>query len=721
MNMKLKKICATVLTVFMLLMLIPVGISAASLQGLDFTLEESDPAYPGSSGAGWMWDIDTKILTLDGLSLVKDSDQDGALMLPDGSTVMLAPGSQNEISGDNGMGIVCYGDLIITGSGSLSIDSDDNGIRVVGDLAITDLTELEITSDAMGMRVGPGQNTVLESEGNLTISNCGDINIVSRDDGMRVTGNLYLDSIDIFSIDTNESVSYVWATGMRVGPGDGCNVTGTGDAHIANVGHLVVTTNDYGGSGLRISGDLLLENVDLVDITSYHTGIRAGPGNPEMTSSAGNVDMIDCGEINIISLYHTGIRSTGNVTVDSVDLLKIEADHMGMRVGSSYSERTGDYEGWSTGDAEGYVHLIDSNVEIAATRAGIRSNGAIWAYQSSLLVAAHGEDSYLEFGLYATQGDIIIERSIVDVSAFSFALVTGNACGSYYDWPIGGDIVIIQSHVIAQVDAEEGMAAIFAGDNLEPEDEGHAQIIIIKSYISVPDAAYIVDVDIPDNGNDIRIGCQSITGDAEVEVITSWEQALNYVEIEPYFYISYDPNGADGDLEVDGPYTGEDTAIILENPYTREGYLFTGWNTAADGSGTMYLPGQEIPLQDDLTLYAQFEPIMFTVTYDANGGTGELADENSPYMTGSTVTVLENAFTKADYVFISWNTAADGSGTAYDPGDTFVITGDVVLYAQYDAAIPQTGNTSAAVLPGLLFIALAGLLSFVILKKQHQV
>ncbi|MCC8123252.1 MAG: InlB B-repeat-containing protein, partial [Oscillospiraceae bacterium] len=35
------------------------------------------------------------------------------------------------------------------------------------------------------------------------------------------------------------------------------------------------------------------------------------------------------------------------------------------------------------------------------------------------------------------------------------------------------------------------------------------------------------------------------------------------------------------------------------------------------------------------------------------------------------------------FTFTGWNTAPDGSGTAYQPGDTILITGDVVLYAQW--------------------------------------
>jgi uncharacterized repeat protein (TIGR02543 family) len=82
----------------------------------------------------------------------------------------------------------------------------------------------------------------------------------------------------------------------------------------------------------------------------------------------------------------------------------------------------------------------------------------------------------------------------------------------------------------------------------------------------------------------------------------------------------------------------------------------------------------------------------YTVIYNGNGNTsGEApADPNSPYNSGATVTVLGNTgqLVKTGYSFAGWNTAADGSGTTYQPNDTFAITADVVLYALWMAVSP---------------------------------
>lgn len=76
-------------------------------------------------------------------------------------------------------------------------------------------------------------------------------------------------------------------------------------------------------------------------------------------------------------------------------------------------------------------------------------------------------------------------------------------------------------------------------------------------------------------------------------------------------------------------------------------------------------------------------PTTYTVTYDANGGTGTMTDASSPYTSGATVTTKTNTFTKDGYDFDHWNTAADNSGTTYAEGATFTISANTTLYAQW--------------------------------------
>ena len=153
------------------------------------------------------------------------------------------------------------------------------------------------------------------------------------------------------------------------------------------------------------------------------------------------------------------------------------------------------------------------------------------------------------------------------------------------------------------------------------------------------------------------------------------------------YTLSYDGNGSTGGT-VPAPQTADyNTSVTVAGggSLVRTGYTFNGWNTLANGTGTAYAAGSSytIPASDS-TLFAQWTVNTHTVMYDANGGTGSQVDPNSPYADGSTVTVLgTGTITRSGYVFAHWNTAANGSGISYNPSDTFVITNDVVLYAQW--------------------------------------
>ncbi len=77
----------------------------------------------------------------------------------------------------------------------------------------------------------------------------------------------------------------------------------------------------------------------------------------------------------------------------------------------------------------------------------------------------------------------------------------------------------------------------------------------------------------------------------------------------------------------------------------------------------------------------------YRVLYDGNGNdSGNVPEDTTEYKEGETVTVLGNTggLKKSGYVFVGWNTEADGSGTEYIEGDTFTMgEEDITLYAHW--------------------------------------
>ena len=71
-----------------------------------------------------------------------------------------------------------------------------------------------------------------------------------------------------------------------------------------------------------------------------------------------------------------------------------------------------------------------------------------------------------------------------------------------------------------------------------------------------------------------------------------------------------------------------------------------------------------------------------TITFDANNGSGTVPTAINTYI-GVANTIPSNSLTRPGYTFSGWNTASDGSGTAYATGSTITPTGNVTLYAQW--------------------------------------
>lgn len=119
---------------------------------------------------------------------------------------------------------------------------------------------------------------------------------------------------------------------------------------------------------------------------------------------------------------------------------------------------------------------------------------------------------------------------------------------------------------------------------------------------------------------------------------------------------------------VNKTYTWKKTAasqtVTVKSTYkVVSGNLFAGTYVA---SGTFTIPA--------------LAPV--TISFDANNGSGTVPTAISTYV-GVANTIPPDTLTRTGYTFNGWNTASDGSGTAYATGSTITPTGNVTLYAQW--------------------------------------
>jgi uncharacterized repeat protein (TIGR02543 family) len=153
------------------------------------------------------------------------------------------------------------------------------------------------------------------------------------------------------------------------------------------------------------------------------------------------------------------------------------------------------------------------------------------------------------------------------------------------------------------------------------------------------------------------------------------------------YSITYDGNSEDSGVEPtdSNNYLNGETATILGNSgvLTKFGKIFSGWNTATDGSGFTYKEGDSLDISKNTILYALWtDP--YTITYDGNSeDSGSEPVDSSEYYIGQQATILDkNTLIKAGYQFIGWSESASG-GLLILPNSKITITGNLTFYAQW--------------------------------------
>lgn len=194
--------------------------------------------------------------------------------------------------------------------------------------------------------------------------------------------------------------------------------------------------------------------------------------------------------------------------------------------------------------------------------------------------------------------------------------------------------------------------------------------------------------------------------------------------IFPYakFKITFNPNGGElknpgGNLN-NGSNTNSVTVTYTLSAYwamsgdipTRTGYTFNGWYTSPSGGtqvydatghctneGTYWKDSKWV-YRGNVTLYAQWTPYTYTISYNANGGSGVPSTQTKTH--DKDLTLSNTRPTRTGYTFAYWNTRSDGSGTTYYPGGTFKTNGSTTLYAiwsanTYSVTYNANGGTNA--------------------------
>ena len=154
------------------------------------------------------------------------------------------------------------------------------------------------------------------------------------------------------------------------------------------------------------------------------------------------------------------------------------------------------------------------------------------------------------------------------------------------------------------------------------------------------------------------------------------------------------------------------------------GYRFLGWYAGPQDDSGLY--DWNTLLTGNVTVYAHWQRLQANVVYDANGGTGSHA--STPGWQYSDVTVpsdTSKSFKRDGYVFLGWDTQADGNGTAYKDGSQVPLQDkDITLYAQWQPVFEQFTPTGGVSLPllvaGGVTLLVMGIGSTVMLTRRMR-
>ncbi len=207
------------------------------------------------------------------------------------------------------------------------------------------------------------------------------------------------------------------------------------------------------------------------------------------------------------------------------------------------------------------------------------------------------------------------------------------------------------------------------------------------SSITTSSFAAKVDFATTTGTRSVTIGDLDLDGKPDMVAANYNTASISILRNDPKYSITYDGNINTSGTVPATSYTSIVTAATVSansGILTKTGYTFSGWNTAANGSGTSYAGSGSatFTINANVILYAKWTPNNYTVTFNANGGTGIMSNQSIAYLASANLTT--NAFTRTGYTFAGWATTSGGT-VAYANGASYTMSAaaNVTLYAKW--------------------------------------
>lgn len=147
--------------------------------------------------------------------------------------------------------------------------------------------------------------------------------------------------------------------------------------------------------------------------------------------------------------------------------------------------------------------------------------------------------------------------------------------------------------------------------------------------------------------------------------------------------VLYNANGGSGAPASQTKTYGSNLTLSSTKP-TRTGHTFLGWSTSSTATSATYQPGGTYTSNSGATLYAVWKINTYTVSYNANGGSGAPGNQTKTY--GSNLTLSSTKPTRTNYNFKGWSKDKSATSPTYSAGGVYTEDVAVTLYAVWELA-----------------------------------
>lgn len=522
-------------------------------------------------------------------------------------------------------------------------DSDvewENFVLVQGDVHLIVCDDVTITS-LYGIVVSDGNSLTIYGQENGTgklIAN-----------GMKYSGGFYSAAIGGCDVTTE------MANGGTITI-NGCKITATASSNAAAIG---------GGNGGHGGNIIINGGTVSATATAYSAAIGGGSrGNSGyITINGGIVSAETSGSSSAIGAGYVMYSSTGGSILAKTDKIEING-------GTVVATQTDSYEEYPViGGLYGFDNINISGGHITVSHArsggiGIGTNSVTaMEFDGNLNISGgtiiSGNDKTLYLGAGKTSSSA---KGTVDV------VVTGGN--------ISGNVQKFSTLTDGTNNVVKKEFALVGAENKTPVTE-------IEGYEEYGLTDVVTDYDkltiyVAENGEP-----ESIKTDEK----TYLEAADGVYGVEGEKILSFNANGGTGAMSSIS-FSGSESKTLSLNEFTRSYYNFTGWNTSPDGNGTSYADGASINITENTVLYAQWEQITYTVTFDSGDGTGTMENDTAYAAASNNYILPECTFAAPEgKLFRGWNVGT--SSTILIPGTKITVSSDTTATAVWGEPVVE--------------------------------